>query len=41
MLEYALTPLARILDNLGERPGWESSQRPGLGLPHEYGEGSP
>ncbi|MFG2365710.1 hypothetical protein ACGFY3_29350 [Streptomyces mirabilis] len=34
VLECALTPLARILDNLGEHPGWEISQRPGLGLPH-------
>jgi hypothetical protein len=41
VLEYALTPRARILDNLGEHPGWEISQRPGLGLPHEFGEGSP
>ncbi|MET7353070.1 hypothetical protein [Streptomyces mirabilis] len=41
MLEYALTPLARILDNLGEHPGWKISQRPGLGLPHEFGEGAP
>ncbi|MFF3584782.1 hypothetical protein [Streptomyces mirabilis] len=41
VLEYALTPLARILDNLGEHPGWEISQRPGLGLPHEFGEGAP
>lgn len=41
VLEYALTPPARLLDNPGEHPGWEISQRPDLGLPHEFGEGAP
>ncbi|MGW1364944.1 hypothetical protein ACWCQP_47055 [Streptomyces chartreusis] len=41
VLEHALTPLVRLLDNPGRHEGWKISEHPGLGLPHEFGEGAP
>ncbi|MBC2907696.1 hypothetical protein [Streptomyces cupreus] len=41
VLEYALTPLARLLRTPGQHEGWEITQHPDLGLPHEFGEGAP
>ncbi|MGW0647680.1 hypothetical protein ACWD4T_02555 [Streptomyces umbrinus] len=41
VLEYALTPLARLLQNPGRHAGWKISEHHALGLPHEFGEGAP
>ncbi|KUN58918.1 hypothetical protein AQJ46_42355 [Streptomyces canus] len=41
VLEYALTPFARLLQNPGRHEGWKILERPDLGLPHDFGEGAP
>lgn len=41
VLQHALTPLARLLDNPGRDEGWEMSMRSDMGLPLEFGEGAP
>ncbi|MEU0110682.1 hypothetical protein ABZ313_35700 [Streptomyces sp. NPDC006251] len=41
VLEYALGPFARLLQNPGEHDGWEIAKHPDLGLPHDFGEGAP
>ncbi|MEU0929014.1 hypothetical protein [Streptomyces malaysiensis] len=41
VLEYALTPLARLLQNPGQHEGWEISEHSHLALPIEFGEGPP
>ncbi|WP_256122567.1 hypothetical protein [Streptomyces sp. LUP47B] len=40
VLEYALTPLAHLLQNPGPHTGWEISEHPGLSMPHEFGDGA-
>jgi hypothetical protein len=40
VLEYALSPFAHLLQN-PQHDGWKISERAGLGLPHEFGEGAP
>ncbi|MEU6350151.1 hypothetical protein ABZ896_12570 [Streptomyces sp. NPDC047072] len=41
VLEQALTPFARLLQNPGRHKGWDVSSDPALGLPHDFGEGAP
>ncbi|WP_331726553.1 hypothetical protein [Streptomyces sp. NBC_00280] len=39
VLEHVLAPLARLLQNPGRHESWDISERAGIGLPHEFGEG--
>ncbi|WP_241827279.1 hypothetical protein [Streptomyces graminilatus] len=41
VLEQALTPFARLLQNPGRHEGWDICAHPELGLPHDFGEGAP
>jgi hypothetical protein len=41
VLEQALMPFARLLQNPGRHEGWDICAHPELGLPHDFGEGAP